>query len=114
MRGPSPDRLGCALRVPQRVPALRRRPHHLYWPRRALRLHTQADIAVLPRQIYARRAADPGLMRPAPLKILSGPGEDCYCGPADNGNVISDRSLPSPGLRLSEIAGEGGLTQRLK
>ena len=55
-RRPGPDRLGGAFRVPQRVPPLRRRPHHLHRPCRALRLHRQADPDVLPRQIHPRRA----------------------------------------------------------
>src|SRR5438067_7647443 len=42
--------------MPQRIPPLRRRPHHLHRPCRALRLHRQADPVVLPRQIHARRA----------------------------------------------------------
>jgi hypothetical protein len=61
MRRPGVDRLRRTFRVPQKVPALRRRPHHPYRPRRALRPHFQAEFAVLPRQIHARRAADPAL-----------------------------------------------------
>ena len=52
---PMHDRRGGAFRVPQRVPPLRRRPHHLHRPCRALRLHRQADPDVLPRQIHPRR-----------------------------------------------------------
>ena len=36
MRRPGADRRSGAFRVPQRIPALRRRPHHLYRPCRAL------------------------------------------------------------------------------
>jgi hypothetical protein len=44
--------------MPQRISALRRRPHHFHQPRRALRLYSETNSIVLPRQIHARRAAD--------------------------------------------------------
>src|SRR2546421_7402849 len=55
--------------MPQRIPPLRRRPHHLHRPCRALRLHRQADPVVLPRQIHARRADPAELMHMAGARI---------------------------------------------